>query len=341
MKDLCSFCTDNRLRIIFLGKKIAELTGRSSSIVMGKKYHEVLPRIYHEGRDAISVAFKKNNTLILKGYSFNCLGAEIKADIRIRPLKDMNGKVNRVKVSICPHQKCSAAEKLKYTQRLIDIGKIASTFAHRIRNPLNAIKGAVVYLREKYAREPTLIEFTNIIEDEISRLDSFISRFLSTSELDLESSEVDINSLLRKIGILTSLQAHSCNVKTVYEYGSIPHIRINPFQLEQAILNVINNAIEAMPSGGQLTVKTLTKNYSDTDFVITEISDTGPGISKGRINNLSMPLDSKNGKGKGYGLFITYEILRSYGGHLEIKSQKGAGTTVSLYVPVSRSGGMR
>jgi two-component system nitrogen regulation sensor histidine kinase GlnL len=199
-----------------------------------------------------------------------------------------------------------------------------------VRNPLNAIKGAVVYLREKYDYEEPLIEFTRIMEEEISRLENFISRFLSSSVSDTEVSETDINSLLKKIEIFTSLQIYTRNVQSLYELGGIPPITINSFHLEQAILNVINNAIDAMADGGQLKIRTFTEERSGRIFVVIAISDTGPGMSDKKIDDLS---SENRESGRGFGLFITYEILKHYGGHLEIDSKKNMGTTIKLFIP--------
>ncbi|MGE5172249.1 MAG: ATP-binding protein [Betaproteobacteria bacterium] len=226
------------------------------------------------------------------------------------------------------------AKKLHQSQKLIDIGKIASTLAHGVRNPLNAIKGAVVYLREKYQTEEPLIEFTKIMEDEISRLEEFISKFLSSSVSDTEDKETDINSLLKKIDIFTSLQIYTRNIQSHYEFGNIPPITINSFHLEQAILNVINNAIVAMENGGQLKISTSTEERAGKIFVVVAISDTGPGMRDSALGEL--PADKRE-NGKGFGLFITYEILSHYGGHLEIDSKKNTGTTVKMFIPCQHS----
>jgi two-component system, NtrC family, nitrogen regulation sensor histidine kinase GlnL len=329
MKEI-SFSADKKLCICSWGKEVAEFTGQSSTHIIGNKYYEIFPRIFTDNKDALSEAIKNDKTLSLKGYSFNCLYGRVKADIRIKPIKSHNHKVDSVKVTISPHSTCAVAKKLHQSQRLIDIGKIASTLAHGVRNPLNAIKGAVVYLREKYNTEEPLIEFTRIMEEEISRLEDFISRFLSSSVSDTEVRETDINSLLKKIEILTSLQIYTRNVQSLYELGSIPPITINSFHLEQAILNVINNAIDAMTSGGQLKIRTFTEERSGRFFVVIAISDTGPGMGDRRIDDLS---SENRENGRGFGLFITYEILKHYGGHLEIDSKKNMGTTIKLFIP--------
>jgi two-component system nitrogen regulation sensor histidine kinase GlnL len=330
-----AFSVDKKLRINSWSKELEKIYGKSFSEVLGVPYHELIPRIIKDDKDAVMQAIKNGRPITLKSYQMICFYGESKADIHITPLKDKSDMISGVNIVIRAHPPCAMWERQKQTQKFIDIGKNAATLAHGVRSPLNAIKGAVVYLREKYANEKKLIEFTKIIEEEISRLDNFISRFLSTSIYD-EAEEIDINFVLKKIEVLTSLQAQSYKIDTIFEYSNTsPVIRINPFHLEQAILNVINNAIEAMPSGGQLVVKTHREIRSGTEFGLIEISDTGSGMIKNRNHNAA--LLSKD-KGRGLGLFITREILRSRGGHLEVKSKKNFGTTVKLYLPVINNG---
>ncbi|MEW6109460.1 MAG: ATP-binding protein [Nitrospirota bacterium] len=334
MRQSYSFSTNRQLCIKYWGKKISSFTKKSSEDVLGKKYYEIFPRIFVDNNDALSVVFKTKNKLILKGYYFNCLNGKTKADITISPRKTSNGRISSINVTISPLSSCTVAEELYKCQRLIDIGKTASTLAHGVRSPLNAIKGAVVYLREKYAKESTLIEFTKIMEEEIARLDHFISKFLSSSISNAAPSLINVNTLLEKINIMTSLQAHSLNINVSRELGNIPGITINPFQLEQAILNVVNNAIESMPSGGELVIRTFSEKRSRRDFVVIEVSDTGAGISKKGIFKLEeKPFEDT---GRGFGMFITREIIRYYSGHLEIKSEKNVGTSVKLYLPVAK-----
>lgn len=325
-----SFCTDSRFRISSWDGKIAELTGRPPYAVLGKKYYEVLPRIFSDGKDAVAAAFKEDRKMSFRGYCFNCLHGKIDADVRITPQKDGDGRTRKVKVVISPHSTCIMAAKFQNMQRLVDIGKTASTLAHGVRNPLNAIKGAVVHLREKYAGEQTLIEFTKIMEDEILRLDNFISRFLSASVSGEKLSESDINALLKRMEVFTSMQTHACNIKTVYEYGEPPPVMLDSFQFEQAVLNVLNNAIEAMKSGGLLTVRTHAERRFGAEFAVVEISDTGPGMAENRAQGMPLPIGDK---GRGFGLFITREVLRYLKGHMEIESKKDAGTVVKLYIP--------
>jgi len=329
MKELV-FHTDDNLRIRSWEKEIEAFTGQPSSRILGNKYYEVFPRILVNDKDAVSEAIKKKKAISCRDYSMNCLFGCIKADIMITPQKTGNGKINSVLVQIAPYSTCAVEKKLHQSQKLIDIGKIASTLAHGVRNPLNAIKGAVVYLREKYQSEETLREFTSIMEDEISRLENFISNFLSSSILETEDRETDINALLKRIEILTSLQMYTRSVQSRYEFGALPPISVNTFHLEQAILNVINNALEAMQTGGQLFIRSSTAERGKDLFVVIAISDTGTGLSSETLDERSF---ERKENGRGFGLSITYEILKHYGGHIEIDGRKNEGTTISLFIP--------
>lgn len=325
------FCADNRLRVTSWGEELAGLTGRKPQEVQGRKYFEVLPRILSGDRDALLLAVESNEESVVRGYAFHCLFDHMTADIRISPIRAA-GKVKGVRVSFSDFSLCSVVRSFRNSKRFIDIGKTASTLAHGVRNPLNAIKGAVVYLTEKYAGEPALVEFARIINEEIARLDNFISRFLSTTVSDAAFRLTDVNALLKKMEAFTSLQAQASRIRTVYEFGNIPPVMASSFQVEQAVLNVINNAMDAMPSGGQLSVKTRTETLSGYEFVVIEISDTGSGMA-GRAADPATPPE---GKGKGFGLVITREILQHHGGHMEIKSKRHKGTSVRLCLPLKK-----
>ena len=321
------FSTDDKLYIRGWDDQIAEFTQKSPDSVLNKKYFEVLPRILMGDDDALLLSLRTEKQIILDNYIFPCFFGYMKADVVINPAVSSN----IVQVAIRSHSDsaCPKLITLKESKRFIDIGKTASGLAHGVRNPLNAIKGAVVYLREKYAKEPTLIEFTRIMEEEICRLDNFISKFLSCSLENTETETVDVNALLKKVNAFTALQAHAGNIKVRYDYGDISEIKVSNFHLEQAVLNVINNAIEAMPGGGTLSVKTALDSVGGKDNIVIQISDTGAGMI------VAKEVYSGAGRsGRGFGLSIAREMLRYYGGHLEIQSTKDKGTDVKLFLPV-------
>ncbi|MDA8172483.1 MAG: ATP-binding protein [Nitrospiraceae bacterium] len=339
MKKSYSFCTDENLRIDWSEEGFRELVGCAGD-PRGRRYYEILPKIKAGNRDAVRMAISGGTPVALKSFCMRFSSCQFFADVVIKPLSpgrkgfSQKGK-RRARITICPRDYCQLAKQLYNYQPLIDIGKMASILAHGVRNPLNAIKGAVVYLGERYRQEKHLLEFTRLMEEEISRLDNFISKFLSAGIAEMGQA-VDINSLMKKIEVFVSLQALANGIKSEFRYApKLPEAVINPFQLEQAVLNVVNNAIEAMGRGGKLRVRTLLQagrhhHPRERGLVVISISDTGSGVLGGK-NERPAAAD----KGKGFGLFLTREILRNYGGLLQIKSRKGAGTTVRLCIPAS------
>jgi two-component system nitrogen regulation sensor histidine kinase GlnL len=331
MKEF-TFFTDRELRLRSWHEGSVDMLGKTTAALAGQKYYDLFPRLFIGERDALMVAARRRRPVVFEGYSLPCLYSGIKADITIVPAVTPAGMVREIKVTVRPHAPCAAARKLDESRRLIDIGKVASTLAHGVRNPLNAIKGAVVYLRGKYAHEAPLIEFTKIMEEEISRLEGFISRFLSSSLSDGDRTATDVNALLRKIEVFIAFQLFTRNIASVFELNQVPPVTVNSFHLEQAVLNVVNNAIEAMQTGGRLTVTTFLEVRGGHSFLVIGVADTGPGMAERELPDLRGPGKSS---GKGFGLFISYEVLKYYNGHLTIESRKNEGTTVRLYLPVS------
>lgn len=334
IKQVCFACTlDTKLRITSCGKDFEKKYGKDFQDIKGQPYYKIIPLSNNGTKDAFKGVLKNGRPLTIKGQKIICFCGRKKADIHIVPIKDKAGKISGLTLRTTAYPDSITLNSLKQSQRLLSIGKVAATLAHGVRSPLNAIKGCVLYLQEKYAHEKQLIDFSKIMEDEISRLDHFIANFLSTSISEKSSSEVKINNLLKRIETLISLRAQASNIKLIFQYGHIAPVMINTFHLKHAILNIINNAMDAMPSGGILTVKTEMNNFPGNNLVVIEISDTGHGIDKRMCDVIP---SSSQKKGKGLGLFITREILRSHGGSLEIKSEKGLGSCVKLYLPQKR-----
>ena len=328
-----SFKVNNECEIVSWGHKIAHQINIPRKAAIGKKYYEVLPRICDkDGNDIIESVLKNRKSVVIEGYKFRCIGCNESADIKISLLNNGN-----VKVTLIPRDSCIFKKELESSKDFINIGKLASTLSHGVRNSLNAITGAVVYIKEKYSTETSLMEFAKIIEEEIKKLERRINSFLSASINELELRRTDINGLLKKIELFTSYQTLSRNINTRYSYGIIPEIEVDIFRIEQALLNIINNAIDAMPEGGRLSIETLLKKRKGKEYVCIIVSDTGPGINKETIKNIMKRQVCKDkAKGRGYGLTITKDIIDGHGGFMEIRSKEGQGTRVNMFLPVRR-----
>jgi two-component system nitrogen regulation sensor histidine kinase GlnL len=211
--------------------------------------------------DEITPVFRDGKNRRIKNFKNICfMGTDLSADMQIIPVKDKRGKVIEATIVLDNISgECPLNKKMSDSERMVAIGKVASSLAHGVRNPLNAIKGAVVYLREKYGHEPTLLEFSTIINDEINKLDSFISNFLSAAKGEMNFIPVNLNDILESIIAMSKPRAEVQDIKILHSLSVLPFVTADPFQIEQALFNIINNALEAMPDGGNLGISSSLK----------------------------------------------------------------------------------
>ena len=230
------------------------------------------------------------------------------------------------------------AELVK-SEKLVSVGRLATGVAHEIRNPLNAIKGAVVLLQRRNADNPEVLEYSDLIHEEVTRLDGFVSDFLSYArQPPPKPTMVDLNDLVNEVLKAHASQAEERNVVVKTEYDkSVPLYPMDPFQMERAIVNVVVNALEAMPDGGVLTVSTVwwegVSGSGDEEGLELSVSDTGVGLSSEQINSAFDPFFTTKELGTGFGLPLTRTIVEAHGGRVTIKSRPGVRTRVTIALP--------
>jgi two-component system nitrogen regulation sensor histidine kinase GlnL len=329
-----SFQVDDQLRLVARDDGY----GRGGSDpFLGAPYYECYPRLWQGADDAVAFTVERGEPLVLSGHRLHCFYGEINAaDIDIRPVFGPDGRCAGATVQVTALPGCSVYGEMESARALVDIGKMSVTLAHGVRNPLNAIKGAVVYLKDKYISDATFVEFADIIEEEIHKLDGFITEFLGTSHLEPVREEIQLNELLERVVKLVSLQAQASHVRFNVEYGDLPPVMLDSFNFGHAILNVVNNALGAMEVGGSLSMHTSIMREAGQDVIVVEVADTGPGIRAAGQQELgNFPGAGSRRQGRGYGLFITREIVRHHGGKIKITGNREGGTTVRIMLPVA------
>lgn len=322
MKGDYIFNTDKFLNITSWGRGISSLTGVKPSEAIGKKYYRVISKINLSKSDAIAKVIKENQTIVFKDYPVNYATGNVKVDITISVTRDRKGIVHGAKVKFTHNPSQTHSEDLRSFSDFFE----AASHAHGLRGPLNTIKGASQLLRDSRPEDNEIKEFTDLINESVSQMDTIVSRFLNLPVKRFELSDVDINSILKKVRHLISPTAIKNKIKVHYIYGDLPIVKADGLQIQQAIMNVIDNAIEAMRGNGELKITTGIEHLQEGDFVIISVSDTGPGITAtkkiGRYKN-----------GRGFGLTLTRLILHCHGGWMKIDEDK-AGTIVKLYLPL-------
>jgi signal transduction histidine kinase len=229
-------------------------------------------------------------------------------------------------------------EQMRLQEELSSMGKLAAGVAHEIKNPLNAIGLVVQRLQKEFVWEDPQIQqdydrFTRIVRDEISRVNRIIEQFLFVARpYRAEPEEQSLGEILDYV--LALMEAEFQDKKIILKRTGEPRpfrIRGDRFQLTQALINIVNNAIEAMPRGGTLGVE-IGEAVDPPGFEI-RIRDSGPGIAPENRKHLFAHYFTTKEKGVGLGLAITRKIIEGHGGTVDLESVPGQGTTVRLRLP--------
>jgi signal transduction histidine kinase len=221
-------------------------------------------------------------------------------------------------------------EKMIFSEKLAVIGQLASTVAHEIRNPIGVIRNSAYFLkmRLKDNSDEKVKRHLEIIENKVDSTNLIVSDLLDFARKKVpELQQTDLNVIVR--GALGNLYIPE-NIELNTKLGEIPRMLLDPEQIQRVFLNIVQNAVEAMPEGGNLMIKT---SRTD-DSVEISIIDSGIGILPENMPKLFTPLFSTKTKGLGLGLTVCKQIVESNGGKIIAKSKVGQGTTFTVKFPI-------
>jgi len=227
-------------------------------------------------------------------------------------------------------------EKLREAEHLSGIVQLAKSIAHEIRNPLNFISLSIDHLRKKYVQQGSedkeaFESLITSIKHEIQRLNKLVGDFLDYGKpLRLSLQEVDMNGLIDELIALVWAKAEKDGIKIHHHYGELPKLYLDPDLIKTCIFNVILNAFQAMPAGGDLMLST--KTSDSRAYIIIE--DTGVGIAKENLPKLFDPFFSTKSTGLGLGLALTKRVVEEHGGKVDFNSIEGKGSKVTISLPV-------
>ncbi|MFH1387286.1 MAG: ATP-binding protein [bacterium] len=214
-------------------------------------------------------------------------------------------------------------KQMERSQRLASLGTLTAGVTHEIRNPLTVIRAEAERIANNERSLEELQKFRDLVLRHIDRIAGIVQRMLSLAkEKPKQITEVNLNELIDATFLCFSLGHITCHK----ELGQINAIKGDHVELQEVLVNLIQNAVEAMPSGGKLTVK----SYMEEGRVAIEVIDTGKGIPDEIKEKIFDPFYSTRHEGTGLGLSIVYRIVREHGGDIKVESEVGKGTTFKL-----------
>lgn len=230
-------------------------------------------------------------------------------------------------------------DELVRSEKLISLGRLSAGMAHEIRNPLNAMKGAVALLQRRRPEDPLIVEYTRLIAEEIDRLNVFVTEFLYFARQSPPRLEAtDLNRLVLMTQRLFTEQAQNKGVRFHNRLSAeLPPVPADANQVEQVLVNVLINALDALPDGGDITFSTAVVSEGDAadPAVRLEIRDNGAGIPPAELKNIFDPFFSTKDTGTGLGLPLSLGIIENHGGRITVTPRETTGTKVTIELPLT------
>ena len=239
-------------------------------------------------------------------------------------------------------------ERLRHAEQLSALGQMASGIAHEIRNPLNLINLSIDHLKSQFsnwntAKQKEAEEVISNVKVEIYRLNQMIENFLKYGKpLRLHFAEVSVDALFQEVVGLARHKAGEQKIEIVLDAdSSLPKMEADPEQLKACFINVVLNAIQAMPQGGKLEIQVRSNPPEGSGAVscgsiVLVFRDTGVGIGGEDLGKIFEPYFTTKKLGIGLGLAITKRIIEEHGGTIDVESRLTQGTKVTIQLPTRR-----
>jgi signal transduction histidine kinase len=227
-------------------------------------------------------------------------------------------------------------EELGRAQQLAAVGETTSAVAHQIGTPLNLVSGHLQLAIEGLEPSSPIARRLQVAEEQLQKVTSIVQGLLAKSRRTLRREPVDLDLLLRRMCALVRPAVEAARITLTYDGAPVPLIGADGAQLELALLNLVSNAIDAMPNGGGLSLQLA----AGTSHATIEVADTGIGMAPDLVERAFQPwvTTKPTGRGTGLGLSITRGVILEHGGTIDVRSTVSVGTTFLVALPLSFPG---
>ena len=340
------FTLDPKGKFTFLSPAFDKITGFKAADYIGHHFTEILVPNY--SKNSLNEFAESMNGDTFNLYEIEILHKKkgsIAVEINATNLYDKNNKNKGMIGSlrdITERKKSEEALRKAYTmlenaqqelvqnKTLANLGEFAAGIAHEIRNPLANISALAQYSMKKFELDELMVSNLEAIIKSSERANKIIRELLNFAKpIELKFEKVDVIETLNKVCEMSEAKRLNNQVKLHKTFPeTLPQISIDEKQMEQALLNIIMNALDAMPDGGDLTLYCSQKDGN----IIIEISDTGNGISERK--KIFNPFFTQKAEGVGLGLSVTHRVIKSHKGKIEVESTQGKGTVFTISLPI-------
>jgi two-component system, NtrC family, sensor histidine kinase HydH len=324
--------TDGRGRIAVFNQAAESVLHLPASDALGKEAYRILPpELWQQVRTDAAPE-------IVSGTEIDCVLADLQRvplEVGAGALRDESG---RFAGSILLFKDLTEVRALRQEitrhQRLATVGRLAAGVAHEIRNPLSSIKGFATYFKQRYHDNPQDAQTAAIMIQEVDRLNRVVSQLLEFARpVNIIPRPTSISVLIADSLKLIETQAREKSIAvTLEDLSTAAEARLDADRLNQVLLNLYLNAVEAMAPGGTLTVRVA--DLKATPGIEIRVSDTGSGIRPEDLSHVFDPYFTTKPAGTGLGLAIAHNIMETMGGDITVASRPGAETTFTLRVPL-------
>jgi PAS domain S-box-containing protein len=237
-------------------------------------------------------------------------------------------------------EKRNREARMRRMENLASLTTLAAGVAHEIKNPLGSLSIHVQLIQKSLAARKDCFgdqfnafeKYLNVMNEEIDRLNHIVVDFLfAVRPMEMDMRQGNINALLRELVEFVFFELEENHIECVLELKEdLPAVLFDERHMKQAILNLVKNAIAAMPDGGILSIKT---EVADADAVIT-VADTGQGVPEENLSKIFEPYFTTKPSGSGLGLTLVYKIIREHQGEVSVKSKPGEGACFTISLPI-------
>ncbi|MBN2036973.1 MAG: PAS domain S-box protein [Chitinispirillaceae bacterium] len=330
---------DTKGVITHFNRAAADITGFSPQEVLGRPYgtifgramdHEgILLKVLHTGRPS-----KRDEKVVWRKD-----GHPVPVSFQSAPLQDRSGTCLGAVEIFTDVSKIKALEgEMQQARTMAALGEMSAAVAHEIRNPLGAMGMWAELLERDLQPNDTRSRTLKKIIEGLSRLNKIVSNLLVyTRPVKADFRKVQLEILLEEVIDYIEIEierlGHAITVSRAWDRKKKTFVLADPEKMEQVIMNLCLNAIQAMPQGGGLTVAIEKPPHKDHEFIGFSIKDTGTGIARDHIKKIFDPFFTTRENGTGLGLAIVKKFVESHRGYINAESKPGKGTALRVFIP--------